>query len=427
MKLEPWQQRLATTAAATVPGLFVRLSGGIVPPPLQVLAYGGAVIAAAFLLAWACEAAQVDVARGLVMAAVAFVAILPEYIVELHFAFSGHAEYVTANLTGASRLLLGVCVALPAAVGLLPRRWRPARVSAVVLEPPQRVELAVLGAGSLWALRAVVRGQLTALDSLVLVSLYGLYLLRSAASTADGPEPVGIAAELSALPTRERRRWVLWLMLFAATVILLTAVPFGDAVLATGGLVGISPYLLLQWLVPVATETPELVVAFVLLTHGRGAQSAVVLLAGAVSQYTLALGTLPIAYLAGAGAGPLPLAGRERVELLLSIGVALYAVASLVTLRLSRGDTAIMLALFTGQLVLPAVVTRLTLALAFLAVAVDVLVHERRSLPALLHALLPRLSGSPAGAPSSGPGRSPPAPPREPSRAGAWAGPAHPR
>jgi cation:H+ antiporter len=425
--LEPWQRRLATTAAATGPGLLVRLSGGIVPPPLQLLSYGGAVIAAAFLLAWACEAAQVDVARGLVMAAVAFVAILPEYIVELHFAFSGHAEYVTANLTGASRLLLGVCVALPAAVALVPRRWRPGRVAAVVLEPSQRLELAILGAGSLWALRAVVRGQLSALDSLVLVSLYGLYLLRAAASTADGPEPVGIAAQLSALPARDRRRWVLWLMLFAASVILLTAVPFGNAVLATGSMVGISPYLLLQWLVPVATETPELVVAFVLLTHGRGGQSAAVLLAGAVSQYTLALGTLPIAYLAGPGAGPLPLPGRERVELLLSIGVALYAVASLVTLRLSRGDTAIMLGLFTAQFLLPAVVTRLALALAFLALAVDVLAHERRSVPLLLRALRPGVSGSPAAAPSRGQARSPRGRSRARSPAAVAARPLRPR
>jgi len=425
--LEPWQRRLAATAAATVPGLVVRLSAGVVPPPLQLLAYGGAVIAAAFLLAWACEAAQIDVARGLVMAAVAFVAILPEYIVELHFAFIGHAEYVTANLTGASRLLLGVCVALPAAVALLPRRWRPARVAAVVLDPAQRLELAILGAGSLWALRGVVRGELSALDSIVLVALYGLYLVRAAASTAGGPEPVGIAAQLAALPARERRQWVVWLMGFAATVILLTAVPFGDAVLATGSMVGVSPYLLLQWLVPVATETPELVVAFVLLTHGRGGQSVAVLLAGAVSQYTLALGTLPIAYVAGAGAGPLPLAGRERVELLLSIGVALYAVASLVTLRLSRGDTAIMLSLFTAQLLLPAVVTRLGLALAFLALAVDVLGHERRSVPRLLRALLPGVSASLAAAPSRRRARSPRARSRARSPAAAEARPLRPR
>jgi cation:H+ antiporter len=386
--VDPWQQRLAWTAAGTLPGIMVRLTGGAVPYPMQMLAYGGAVVAAAFLLAWACEAAQVDVARGAVVAAVAFVAILPEYVVEVHFAFRGQAEYVTANLTGASRLLLGVCVALPAAVAALPRRWRPGPVGPIALEPSQRVELAILALAGLWALRAVARGQLTVLDAVVLIALYGLYLFRAAGSDAEGPAPIGVAAALAELPREQRRRWVRGLMLFAASVILLTAVPFGDAVLGSGALIGISPYLLLQWLVPVATEVPELVVAFVLLTHGRGGQSVAVLLAGAVSQYTLAMGTLPFAYLAGAGSGPLPLAGRERVELFLSVAVALYAVAALVTLRLSRGDAAIMLVLFSIQFVLPAVLTRVVLALAFAVLAVDVLAAERRHVPRLVGALL---------------------------------------
>jgi cation:H+ antiporter len=79
------------------------------------------------------------VARGAVVAAVAFVAILPEYVVEVHFAFTGRTEYVSANLTGASRLLLGVCIALPAAVAVLPRRWRRISVGPIVLHPAQRV------------------------------------------------------------------------------------------------------------------------------------------------------------------------------------------------------------------------------------------------------------------------------------------------
>jgi len=176
-------------------------------------------------------------------------------------------------------------------------------------------------------------------------------------------------------------------------------------VLGSGQLVGISPYLLVQWLVPVATEVPELVVAFVLLTHGRGGQSVAVLLAGAVSQYTLALGTLPVAFAIGAGSGPLPLAGRERIELLLSIAVALYAVASLVTLRLSRGDAAIMLVLFSVQFLLPAVVTRVALAVVFMALAIDILVHERRHVSALRDALLDR---PPQGGGKVGPVRDPP-------------------
>jgi cation:H+ antiporter len=347
-------------------------------------------VCAAFVLAWACEAAQADVARGAVVAAVAFVAILPEYVVELHFAFSGSAEFVTANLTGASRLLLGVCVALPAAVAALPPRWRPVAVGPIRLMPAQRVDLAILGLAAAWSLRGALRGRLNLLDAVVLIGLYALYLRRSAAFESDAPEPLGVAAELAALPADQRKRWVRGLMLFAAAVILMTAVPFGDAVLGSGQLVGISPYLLVQWLVPVATEVPELVVAFVLLTHGRGGQSVAVLLAGAVSQFTLALGTLPIAFRVGAGVGPLPLAGRERIELFLSVAVALYAVASLVTLRLSRGDAAIMLALFSLQFLLPATVTRVALAVAFAALAIDVLTAERRSLPALIAALVDR-------------------------------------
>ena len=381
---EPWQRTLAGTAACTAPGLLVRLSGGAAPYPVQLVAYGAAVVAAAFLLAWACEAAQVDFAHGIVVAVVAFVAILPEFIVEIHFALTAQAEYVTANLTGASRLLLGFAVALPAGLALLPGRRR---IGPLELAAPHRIELAILALGALWSMRGVFAGKLGLLDSAVLISLYVLYLRRVSVAGGDSPAPMGVAAQLAELPRDERRRWVGGLMLFAATVILLTAVPFGDAVLGSGRLVGISPYLLLQWIVPVATEMPELVVAFVLLTHGRGGQSIAVLLAGAVSQYTLALGTLPLAYAAGVATGPLPLAGRERIELLLTVGVALYAVASLINLRLSRGDSSIMLALFAGQLLLPSVLTRLVFAVIFWAVAVDVLWSERRRLPSLVSAL----------------------------------------
>jgi cation:H+ antiporter len=233
-------------------------------------------------------------------------------------------------------------------------------------------------------MRGVLAGRLTLLDTVVLVGLYAFYLHRTLRSGGEAPEPEGVAAALAALPRAQRRRWASCLMAYSALVILLTAVPFGDAVLAAGTLVGISPFLLLQWIVPVATETPELVVAFVLLNHGRGGQSIAVLLASAVSQYTLALGSLPLAYRLGAGVGPLPLAGRERVELWLTVGVALYAVAALMSLRLSRGDSSIMLVLFAGQLLVPTLYTRFLFALAFWAVAIDVLITDRRRLGALL-------------------------------------------
>jgi cation:H+ antiporter len=383
--LPEWQRRLAIAAGCTAPGLFIRLGGGAAPALTQVAAYGAAVVAASFILAWACEAAQVDVAHGLVVAIVAFVAILPEYIVELHFAFTAQAQYVAANLTGASRLLLGCAVALPGALAVLGR----GRVGRIELPAAHRLEVGVLLAAAAWSLRGVFAGRLTLVDSLVLGGLYVVYLRRTLAGGVEASEPQGVAAALAALPRVQRHRWSAALMAYAAFVVLLTAVPFGDAVLAAGSAIGISPFLMLQWIVPLATETPELVVATVLLTHGRGGQSVAVLIAGAVSQYTLALGTLPAAYRLGAGVGPLPLAGRERVELFLTAGVALYAVAAFVSLRLSRGDSSIMLVLFAGQLLVPTVFTRLLFAVAFWAVGIDVLVSERRTLGPLFSALAP--------------------------------------
>jgi cation:H+ antiporter len=384
----------------------VKLGGAAVPAPLQLVAYGAAVVAAAFMLAWACEAAQTDVKQGLVVAGVAFVAILPEYVVEVHFAFKGRADYTTANLTGASRLLLGFCIAMPAAVALLPDRWRPRSIGRLELAPSHRIELAILALAALWTLRVTVRGMLSALDAVVLISLYALYLRRvSTSSDTESAELVGVSAALAALPTSSRRRWARGLMLYAAAVILLTAVPFGQAVLASGALVGISPYLLLQWIVPVATETPELVVAFVLLTHGRAGQSIALLLSSAVSQYTLALGTLPLAYLAGRGTGPLPLASREQIEVFLTVAVALYAVAALVSLRVSRADASIMLVLFSLQLLIPSLFTRLALAAVFAVLAVDLLVSERRQLPALVTALFPGAGRTSAASAAHAPGQ----------------------
>src|SRR4051812_27187869 len=192
-ELPDWQRKIALAVATTLPGLLVRTVGGAAPP-VQAALYGAAVVAAAFLLAWACEAAQVDVAHGLVVAVVAFVAILPEFIVEVHFALTGQAEYVTANLTGASRLLLGCAVALPAAVALLPASARPS-LGHLELPEQHRIELVVLALGALWSMRGVLSGAFGLLDAAVLIALYVFYLRRAASAGGEAPEPMGVSAD----------------------------------------------------------------------------------------------------------------------------------------------------------------------------------------------------------------------------------------
>jgi cation:H+ antiporter len=131
--VRPGRQRLSILLAvlATMPGIVLRLGHLHISDPVDALLYGLALIGAAFMLSWAAETAQLDISAGLAIAILAFIAVLPEYAVDLVFAVKGgnafeqfgplcqsaadHAagrdsacSLALANMTGANRLLIGV-------------------------------------------------------------------------------------------------------------------------------------------------------------------------------------------------------------------------------------------------------------------------------------------------------------------------------
>src|SRR5438128_7146435 len=77
---------LILAVAMMVPGLVVRFSTNDLSPAVAALLFGAAIVGAAFLLSWAAEAAQLDISAGLAIAVLAFIAVLPEYAVDLVFA-----------------------------------------------------------------------------------------------------------------------------------------------------------------------------------------------------------------------------------------------------------------------------------------------------------------------------------------------------
>ena len=80
--------RLTLTAAAAVPACVVRFSGAQVGPVWGGLVYGLGVLAAALLLMWAAETARADISGALALALLALIAVLPEYAVDLYFAYA---------------------------------------------------------------------------------------------------------------------------------------------------------------------------------------------------------------------------------------------------------------------------------------------------------------------------------------------------
>ena len=95
------------------PAVLLRVAGIDLPAPLALFVFGAGVVAASFMLAWAAEAAEVDISGGLAVALLAVIAVLPEYAVDLYFAYRAgedpaYVQYAAANMTGSNRLLLGL-------------------------------------------------------------------------------------------------------------------------------------------------------------------------------------------------------------------------------------------------------------------------------------------------------------------------------
>ena len=85
-------RRIAICLLIAAPAVVLRVTGVELAPVLELLTYGAAIVAAAFLLAWAAEAAQKDISGALAIALLALIAVLPEYAVDLYYAFRSGSD-----------------------------------------------------------------------------------------------------------------------------------------------------------------------------------------------------------------------------------------------------------------------------------------------------------------------------------------------
>src|SRR5712691_4834772 len=219
---------LAFAIGATGPGVWLRITSAHPPDVVATLAYGLAIVGAAFLLSWAAEVAQLDISAGLAIAVLAFIAVLPEYAVDMVFAIKGGEAYAAhgvacqsaaealarnespcalalANMTGANRLLIGLGWTLVVFVAWYRLRGRGGRMEAVSLERSHSVELAFLSLATLYSLTLPLKRSITLIDAAILVSIFVVYMVRISRAPAEEPHLVGPAATIGLLATGARR------------------------------------------------------------------------------------------------------------------------------------------------------------------------------------------------------------------------------
>jgi len=370
---------IAAAVAVAAPALVIRLSGihlGAVP---EAALYGLAILGAAFLLSWCVEVAQKDMAQAFAVAILALVAVLPEYAIDVFFAYTAaerpeYAAYAAANMTGANRLLVGVGWPLIAVLF-----WLRTRARALSLRPEHRLELTCLGLATVYAFLLPLKGTISLTDAAVLVGLFGLYFWATTRGAAEEPQLAGPAALLGRLSTRIRRSVTAALFLLAGGVILAAAEPFAEGLIASGKHLGVDEFLLVQWLAPLASEAPEVVIAAIFTLRGQAIVAMGALLSSKINQWTLLIGTLPVAYSVGLGRpGALPLGVRQAEEVLLTVAQSLFAVVLLTTLRFSLLGAAALFLLFASQLAFPDHGMRLVFSGVYLIATIGLLLHKAR-------------------------------------------------
>ena len=140
MTATAWQRKLLTAGACALLGVLVDLARPVLGVQVATVGLGIGLIGASFLLAWAADAGETVFHGGLVLAVIALLTVLPEFVIEVRFAYAQQTELVTANLTGATRLLLTGAIGLPLAVACIARRRHQAAAS-LELAAPRRLEL----------------------------------------------------------------------------------------------------------------------------------------------------------------------------------------------------------------------------------------------------------------------------------------------
>jgi cation:H+ antiporter len=344
---------LGLVVVAGVPAVLIRAGVLLVPAEAGTLAFGLGIVSAAFAMSWGAEAAERDVPRAFALVVVALLAVLPEYAVDVVLAWKAGADpafapYAVANMTGSNRLLLGIGWPTIALIS-----WWVRGDRLIQLDRSNVSALLFLTAATLYSFALPAKADISLVDSLILVSLFTAYAVTAARSEAGEPDLVGPAAMIGAFPAPLRRAVVGALFAFAAGVVMLSAEPFADGLVTTGRRLGIDEFLLVQWLAPLASEAPEFLVAALLAVRGKPGAALAVLLSSKINQWTLLVGSLPIAYSIGAGhLASLPLDRRQVAEVLLTGAQSLFGVGVLASMSLSLRESAVLAGLFIGQLAL---------------------------------------------------------------------------
>ena len=331
---------------------------------------GVAVLGASFLLAWGAETAEKDVPRAFAIAVLAVLAVAPEYAVDALYAWQAGAgdaqaaNLAVANMTGANRILIGIGwsgIALFSIYQAYSSGDDPNVVTNdsflgdyVSLDRDIALEVAFLFVATVYAFFVPLGGGIGGIDTLVLVGLYVTYILVIVRGDVEEvEEQVGVPAYLQSKSFSVRATSVLALFGYSGLLIFTAVEPFAHGLEQLGVENGIPEFFMIQWIAPLASESPELIVTAYLVNKARATAAFNALISSKLNQWTLLIGTLAVVYSISLGQyGVLMFDEKQAAEIWITAAQSFFALAILINFQISVRESLVLLALFLSQVVI---------------------------------------------------------------------------
>jgi cation:H+ antiporter len=377
---------LLAAVALPIPWIVAeRFEGLGISPEIVATLAGVSILGSAILLSWAAELAECDIPQACAILVLALVSVLPEYAVDLHFAWAAGidpsmAPFAVANMTGANRLLIGIGWAAVVLVAC----WRSGHKE-MLIHPRRTLEIRFLLWATIYSFFIPLSGTINLFDAFVLFTIFFLYARSAIGGESEQVDLIGPAGLLDReFGNRGRRLWIIALFFFATYGIFVSAEPFADSLVEIGRNSRIDDFLLVQWVAPLASESPEFLIAIFFAWKLRGSIGIGTLVSSKVNQWTLLVGAIPIAFaLSVGGLQGLPLDERQTEELILTSSQSLLATVLIADLRFSRIEALLLAALFLAQFLFTSTEVRYLFIALYLLLAFALLIaggSKRRSM-----------------------------------------------
>ncbi|MCS7164856.1 MAG: sodium:calcium antiporter [Candidatus Calescibacterium sp.] len=358
---------------------------------ISALLTGISIIAGAFLISWAAESSQEYLPPNLVLASIALINVIPEYVVDVYFTWVAgnnpeYKYYAISNMTGANRMLVGIVWPLILIVYLIARNREKKQnelPNYIQMEKNNILEMTFLIISTLYCFIIPMKGKLELMDTFVLFSIFVVYIYLATRMGKREPELEGPAYYISSLPKTKKIFLILSMFIFSGITFLASAKPFGESLLVVGSkiaeYIGFDPklakFLMVQWVAPIASESPEIIVVIIFAWKLLATDSFTTVVSSKINQWTLLVGFIPLIYFVsriyhGHPGEPLVLDQLKYQEILLTAAQSLFASVILLDFKFTILKALLLFIPFFTQLINPTIrmeVTYVYLILSFLA------------------------------------------------------------